>query len=293
MNEPVIQISKLRKHFGPHEVLRGISLEVPEGSVVGLLGVNGSGKTTLMQCLVGLLRITSGSAKMFGEDPWDLSAETKARLAYVPQQVQCYAWMNVRQMIEYTAAFYSNWDHELCSQLVQQWELDESSRVSTLSTGQQQRLGLVMAMGHQPELLLLDEPAASLDPQGRRELLKTLLENNSDHSRTVLFSTHITSDLERVASHVAILRNGVIDYFGRLDDLKDTVKRLRITGAEALPTTFNIPRALRTDISGRTAVAAVAELDSQLPDQLAAEWNVDVQVEDLNLEEIFLELHHD
>ena len=258
---------------------------------MGLLGTNGSGKTTLIQCLLGLLQITSGSAAIFGEEPWHLSAEAKARLAYVPQVVKFYAWMNVRQMIDYTAAFYPTWDMDLCNRMVEIWELDEKKKVSTLSVGQQQRLGLVISMGHRPELLILDEPAASLDPKGRRELLRTILEQQEGEIKTVLFSTHITSDLERVASHVAILREGVTDYFGRLDDLKDSVKRLRITSATTLPMSFSVPGAIRTEVYGSTAVVAVAEVNDALTTQLESDWNANVTVEDLNLEDIFLELH--
>lgn len=199
MNHPVIQATGLCKEFGDKRVLQGVNLSIPEGSIVGLLGTNGSGKTTLIQCLLGLLRISSGSASVFGDNPWDLSAETKSRLAYVPQVVKFYPWMNVGQMIEYTGAFYPSWDMSLCDELVQTWELDKTQKVSTMSLGQQQRMGLVLAMGHHPELLILDEPAASLDPIGRRELLRTLLDQSETAAKTVLFSTHIRSGTSRFA----------------------------------------------------------------------------------------------
>jgi ABC-2 type transport system ATP-binding protein len=146
-------------------------------------------------------------------------------------------------------------------------------------------------MGHRPDLLVLDEPAASLDPIGRRNLLRSLLDATRDGTHTVLFSTHITSDLERVASHVAILGNGEIDFFGELDELKDSVKRIRVHGAADLPSDFAVPGSLRTEVSGKTAVVAVAAVDEQLLDSIRSRWDVSVDVEDLNLEDIFLELH--
>ncbi len=287
----VIESKALRKSFGRADVLKGVNLSISRGSVVGLLGTNGSGKSTLIQCLLGLLKISSGSAQIFGEDPWDLSPEAKARLGYVPQVVNFYPWMNVRQMIDYTGAHYPEWDTTFCDQMLIDWELKEKEKISTLSTGQQQRLGLILAMGHHPELLILDEPAASLDPKGRRSLLRSLMEQASDKQKTVLFSTHITSDLERVASHVAVLRDGVIDYLGELDELKDSVKRLRIQAASALPRDFSVPMALRTTIDGASAVAAVASVDEGMLEQLMEKWSVRVAIEDLNLEDIFLELH--
>lgn len=287
----VIQSTALRKSFGKTDVLKGVDLSIPRGSIVGLLGTNGSGKSTFIKCLLGLLRISSGSARIFGEDPWDLSPEAKARLGYVPQVVKFYPWMNVRQMIDYTGAHYLDWDTAFCDQMLTDWELKEKDHVRTLSTGQQQRLGLILAMGHHPDLLILDEPAASLDPRGRRSLLRSLMDQAREKQNTALFSTHITSDLERVASHVAILRNGVIDYFGELDELKDSVKRLRIKASSALPENFAVPMALRMTIDGASAVAAVASVDEGTLEQLEEKWSVSVAIEDLNLEDIFLELH--
>lgn len=291
MAPDIIRCAQLQKSFGKTEVLRGVDLVVPEGSVVGLLGTNGAGKSTLIKCLLGLLRITAGTATVLGEDPWDLSAATKARLGYAPQAVKVYPWMKVRQVIDYTGAFYPQWDPQWCEELLRKWELDGSAWVRNLSGGELQRLGLILAMGHRPDLLVLDEPAASLDPIGRRNLLRSLLDATRDGTHTVLFSTHITSDLERVASHVAILGNGVIDFFGELDELKDSVKRIRVHSAADLPSNFTVPGSLRTEIAGRTAVVAVAAVDDQLLDRLRSRWDVSVDVEDLNLEDIFLELH--
>ncbi len=131
----VIQSTGLCKKFGTTEVLKGVDLAIPRGSIVGLLGTNGSGKSTFIKCLLGLLKISFGSAQVFGEDPWDLSAAAKARLGYVPQVVHFYPWMNVRQMIEYTGAHYPEWDAASCDQMLVDWELKEHEKVSSLSTG--------------------------------------------------------------------------------------------------------------------------------------------------------------
>ena len=223
MNSPVITCRDVTKNFGETEVLKGINLEIPHGSIVGLLGTNGSGKSTLIKCLLGLLGISSGAATVCGEDPWDLSPETKNQLGYVPQLIKLYPWMRVSQVIAYTGVFYDDWDAEHCKTLMKQWELDGSKWIKTLSGGQLQRLAIILALGHKPSLLILDEPAASLDPVGRRSFLKSLLEGNAEGEQTVLFSTHITSDLERVASHVAFLEDGRVEFFGELEELKDRV----------------------------------------------------------------------
>lgn len=223
MNLPVITCSRVTKRFDTTEVLKGIDLDVPHGSIVGLLGTNGAGKSTLIKSLLGLLKIDSGTASVYGEDPWDLSGATKNRLGYVPQVIKLYPWMRVSQVIDYTGAFYDGWDAAHCESLMELWELDGAKWIKTLSGGQLQRLAIILALGHKPSLLILDEPAASLDPVGRRSFLKSLLEMNAEAEQTVLFSTHITSDLERVASHVAFLDDGRVDFFGELEELKDRV----------------------------------------------------------------------
>lgn len=289
---PVIQARHLAKSFGTRRVLQDVNLDIPQGAIVGLLGTNGSGKSTLLKCLLGLLELAEGTAAIFGDPAWDLSSRTKARLGYVPQEIRLYPWMRVRQMIAYTAAFYPQWDYSLTDRLLQEWHLPAGDRIGPLSQGQLQKLALILALGHRPELLIFDEPVASLDPMARRDFLKSLLEITQDERHTVLFSTHITSDLERVASHVAVLRHGQIEFFDELDAMKDKVKRLRISAAENLPPQFSVPGALRTEIEGRKALVAVNGLLPETVDRLKSTWDADVSVEDLNLEDIFLELHH-
>lgn len=290
---PVIEITGLRKRFDKAEILRGVDFAVPRGSVVGLLGKNGSGKSTLIKCLLGLLRPSEGQIQIFGENPWNLRAEAKSRLGYAAQEPSLYPWMRVKQILEYTSAFYSNWDHKTALSLAVRWELPLDERVGPMSLGQQQKLSLVLALGHHPELLVLDEPVASLDPSARREFLARILDIASSSDRTVLFSTHITSDLERVADRVAILQDGRISYHDELDHLKENVKRLRIRAARHLPSSFSVAGALRCEVSDRNALVAVAQVDDELIAELASVWDAEVTVEDLSLEDIFLEMHHD
>jgi ABC-2 type transport system ATP-binding protein len=291
MNEPVIQIEALGKKFGHRSVLNHVDLAIARGTVVGLLGTNGSGKSTLIKCMLGLLRRSMGSSRVFGDDSWSLSAATKARLGYVPQDVRLYPWMTAHQVIDYTAAFYPQWDHKLTNDLVHRWHVPVNQRIGPFSPGELQKLGLILALGHRPELLVLDEPVASLDPAARRDFLKSLLEVTQDLHHTVLFSTHITSDLERVASHVALLREGRISLFEELDSVKDRFKRLRIRATHDLPGTFQVAGALRTEVVGSTALVSTTEASAAMVDELRTRWQAEVSVEDLNLEDIFLELN--
>ncbi|WP_010583474.1 ABC transporter ATP-binding protein [Schlesneria paludicola] len=288
---PPIVCEGLRKRFGHHEVLSGVDLTIPAGAVVGLVGTNGAGKSTLINCLLGLLKPTGGNARIWGEDPWFLSARAKSNLGYVPQTVQLQPWMRVEQLLDFTAAFYEHWDHRWTETLLTRLDLPREQRVGPLSVGQQQKLALALALGHRPSLLILDEPVASLDPIARRELLATLMELALDNRHTVLFSTHITSDLERIATHVAVLREGKIVLFDELDSVKDRVKRLRLTASSPFPERLMIRAAIRTQVDGCHALATVTDLSDDLLAELRQKFNATISVEDLNLEDIFVELH--
>ncbi|MBY0589551.1 ABC transporter ATP-binding protein [bacterium] len=289
----MIQTNQLTKGYGQTAVLNGVDLIVPKGAVVGLMGKNGSGKTTLIKCLLGLLRIEHGTASILGCDPWNLSAAAKERIGYVPQVVNLYDWMKVENVIRYTASFYSAWDYAWSDELAKRWHVPLDKRVQTISPGQLQSLALILAIGHRPELLILDEPLASLDPIARRDVLRSLLNLSDDGSRSILFSTHISVDIERIATHVAILQGGKLAHFAELDDLKEHVKRLRVRMSQDIPKSFNVPGALRTQIEGGTALVAIPNVTDGLLENLRDRWHADIDVEDLNLDEIFLELNGD
>ena len=161
---------------------------------------------------------------MFGEEAWDLSAQSKAKLGFVPQQVKLFPWMKAWHVAVYVGAFYDTWDRELVESLFDRWKLRRDAGVATLSGGEAQKLGLIVALGHRPELLILDEPAAAMDPVARHEFLRTILEPVSEN-QTVLFSTHILSDLEHVATHVAFLDEGRIVLWDQLDELQNRMNK--------------------------------------------------------------------
>jgi ABC-2 type transport system ATP-binding protein len=287
----MLELRGVSKSFGHKPVLKEVDLTLPAGSVLGLVGKNGAGKTTLIKCALGLQRPQLGSVQILGEPAWELSAAGKKRLGYVPQEINLSPWMKVRQITAYVGAFYPKWNKALVDRLLGEWELNPAARVGPLSPGELQKLAIILALGHEPDLLVLDEPAASLDPLARRQFLETVLDMVGE--RTVLFSTHITSDLERVADRVAILKDGRIVYSGELDALKDNVKRLSIQAAAPLPNgSFGVPGMLHAKVTGNEAVVSVQDFTADLPERIAQQWSASVAVQDLNLEDIFLELHH-
>lgn len=291
----IIELHNLHKHFNPEPALNGVNFSLKQGSVMGLLGINGAGKTTLMRCALGLLKPSLGEAKIYGETAWDMSPQIKMKLGYVAQTLDYLRWMTAEQLLQFTSTFYPKWDSQYVNHLLQRWNLTGSKKISAMSEGQKQRLGIVQAMGHHPELLILDEPAAALDPQARREFISQLIELNIEEGKTILFSTHIVSDVERIAAEVAILKSGTIHFQGELDTLKETFFRVNIRSSESLPETLDIHGLHSFENYGKNASAIVYQpeeqflkLKTQLQNQLK---NSEIDKVSLNLEEIFLEIN--
>lgn len=297
---PAIEVVGLTKRYGRRAVLAGVDWAVPAGSVVGVLGRNGAGKTTLLKCALGLVRPDAGRVTVLGEPAWDLSAGAKARTGYVPQEAAgLYPWMRVRDLVAYVAAFYPRWDGGRVGRLMDEWDVDAAARVGRLSVGTRQRLAIILALAHEPDLLVLDEPAAALDPAGRRDFLAAVLAlaagGGPRGPRTVVFSTHITSDLERAADRVTVLRDGAIAYDGELDVLKESVKRLHVAAAGPLPaelTDLGVAGVMRARVEGADAVVTIRGDPAAAADAVRRRYAAAVRVEDLSLEDIFLEMQH-
>jgi len=227
MTTAIIEVSSIVKRFDTRAVIDQLDWSISPGQVVGLLGRNGAGKSTLLECLLGLREIDSGTVTIFGEDVANLSEAARARIGYVPQKSDLFEWLTPRQMLAYFKALYPRWNDAKVEALMARWGFDElmcSKPISKLSGGEKQRLSIIRALAHDPDLLILDEPVAALDPVGRRDFLRELIDGVIERDTTVVFSTHILSDLERVALDVAFLKNGKIALQGPLDDLLENAK---------------------------------------------------------------------
>ena len=235
MNEPVIQVEALSRKFREKLALDGVSLDVPRGCVYGLVGENGAGKTTLIKHLLGLLRASSGTVSVFGLDPVEKPEEVLGRIGYLSEDRDLPGWMRVDELIRYTRAFYPQWDPKHAEELRQLFELDPRAKLRTLSRGQLAKAGLLAALAHRPELLLLDEPSSGLDPVVRRDILGAIIRTVADEGRTVLFSSHLLDEVERVADRVAMVHRGKVVLDAAMDDIKATHQQVvvRQRGEEA------------------------------------------------------------
>jgi len=227
--QPLIQLDKLTKRFGDVRALDEVSLEIGPGRIVGLLGANGSGKSTLLRHIVGLYLPDRGSCRTFGADTATLSPEDLSRLGYVHQEGALIDWMTAGQLIRYVEAYYPTWNRELEAEFIERFELPVKQRVGAMSPGQRQKLSILLAIGFEPELLILDEPAAALDPLARHRFLELLLDIIQNEGRTILISSHILSDVEKVIDHVLILDRGKLLRDCTFDELREEFLRVRLT----------------------------------------------------------------
>ena len=287
----VISLRELGKVIGGKIILSDISIDVEPGSIVGLLGKNGAGKSSLIDVLLGFSPPSSGSSRVFDEDSFHLPAAAKRRIGFVPQQDELLDSLTGAQQLALNAALHPSWDEALIARLVREWGVPLDRRIQVLSGGERQKLATLLALGHRPDLLVLDEPASSLDPVARRQFLRELLQIAESPTRTVVFSTHIVSDLERVAGKVLIIRDGRLAWAGDLDILKESVVRVTLLSREVLPAHLGIDGALSQRSDGRRAQLVLTGWRDERQRELADQWGADVSVERLGLEEIFLELH--
>jgi len=225
MTSPAIGANKLTLTRENTTILDAISIDIPAGSVVGLVGRNGAGKSSLLRCLAGLVEPDSGSSSLLGCPSLELSDAVRARLGYVAQAPDLFEWMNVYEHLCLVGRAYPTWDEQRCLVLAARFELPLGKAVRELSGGDQQKMAVVLALAHDPDLLLLDEPVSSLDPLARQEFMRAMFGARAEHrERTIIVSSHILTDLERVVSHVAFMRRGALQLFDTWDAMLEYLR---------------------------------------------------------------------
>lgn len=230
--EHIIDVAGLSRSFGKKDALRDVTLTVRAGQVFGLVGENGAGKTTLIRHLLGAYHAKAGSVRVFGVDPVQHPVAVLSQVGYLSEDRDLPLWMKVRELMAYTAAFYPDWDQPYAEELRRRFNLPADTKLKGLSRGEKAKAGLLIALAHRPRLLLLDEPSSGLDAVARTDILGEVIRSVAEEGRTVIFSSHLLDEVERVSDHVAMIHEGVVALDMSMDDLKDSHHRFVVRFTE-------------------------------------------------------------
>lgn len=284
-----IVTNRLTKHYRGRRVVDSLSLRVPACCVYGLLGRNGAGKSTAIKMLMGMVRPDSGSATLLGEDAATLSNETRARIAYLAEGHPLYGWMTIDDAVRFTRAFYDRWNDALVDQILDHFELSRGQKFRRLSRGQQAQVSLALAVAPDPELLVLDDPTLGLDTVVRRDFLESLIQIIQRQGRTILFSSHILGDVERVADRIGIMIGGVLRVDCRTETFRESIRKIVLEFIGSPPDAPSIPGLVSCRQVGNSlelVLVGYEDAQREAVEQLRPQL---IEVLDLNLEDAFIE----
>jgi len=285
---PIVRLRGVSRRFSQIQALDNIDLDIEPGRIIGLLGANGAGKSTLLRCIIGLYLPDQGSCSTFDTDAAKLSPKELARIGYVHQEGELLDWMTVKQLINYVSAYYKTWNHQLQERYIADFDISLKDRVGSLSPGQRQKLSILLAIGFEPELLILDEPASALDPIARGRFLDLLLEIIQDETRTIIISSHILSDVEKVIDHTLIMRKGTILRDCSFDQLREEFLKVTLTSLNGrLPAELPFENIIACQKNDSKATLTLQNTSQEDLEAKAKTINCQLETRPLSLEEIY------
>ncbi|MDT7688631.1 MAG: type transport system ATP-binding protein [Acidobacteriota bacterium] len=286
--EYAIETRNLGRKFGKFEAVKGVDLTVPKGTVFGLLGVNGAGKSTIIKMIMGHLRPTSGEVRILGRALGEDLVEIRKRVAYVSENRYLYEWMTVAESITFTRAFHATWDDRKAADLLKRFSLPPEKKVRQLSRGNRARLCLLLALSFNPELIVLDEPTSGLDPIVRRDFIENIVSEIAEEGKTVLFSSHIVEEVERVADYVGIMDEGELLLVSTIDEIKSSYKRVRYATNGTRPEVTGVVGVMMVENGRHEQVLTVQGFGDETMRQLGERGVKNPEVLPISLEDIFV-----
>jgi ABC-2 type transport system ATP-binding protein len=288
-----VRFDAMTKTYSGATVVDGLSLAIPKGIVYGLIGPNGAGKSTSLKTLMGLVKPSRGSVQLFGRELSELRASrdyerVRQRIGFVPEIHNVYRWMRVSEAIQFVKSFYPHWNDGIAADLMELFELDPKKNIKKLSKGMVAKLSLLLAVSHEPDLLVLDEPTSGLDPMVREEFLHGILRSIGENERTVIFSSHSISDVQRLADRVGVLRKGKLVLDQPVEDVLMQTKRLRAVFPSTAKAGWMPTTTVWQQAGDREWELTVSNFTSDMLDEFKTRNECpNVEVQDLSLEEIF------
>jgi ABC-2 type transport system ATP-binding protein len=289
MSDYVIEIENLVKYYDGRCILDGIDLKIPRGCIYGLLGRNGLGKTTMIRILLGLEPPTRGRTSLLGEDSQDLSAKTRGRIGYVAEGHNLIQNYRVRRLIGICRGLSIHWNDKFFAGIIETFRLPMDRKVKEMSAGMRAQLNLALAMAIEPELLILDDPTLGLDTVARRQFLELAIELIQKQNRTILFSSHILSDVERIADRVGVLAGGRLVVDCELEDLKNRIRKFQILFPEKAPESLFLTDIVSQRVRDREIVLTAANWNDRKRAMLETFGPESCTEVPMTLEDIFIE----
>ncbi len=292
MSEYAIETRRLTKKFGGRVAVDDLNMQIRAGSVLGFLGVNGAGKTTTIRMLMGHLHPTAGDMLTLGRDPRNHDESTRQRVAYVSENMNLPGWMTPRNAVKFNASLYPKWDHRLAEVLLDEFELRGSGGYRHLSKGQKRKVCILIALCQNADLLIMDEPAAGLDVMARRGFLERVLDIACQEQKTVFISSHLLTDLERVADTIALIHDGRLMRQGNLEELKAGARKLHFSVAIARDELAQYFKVIAYEAGMRETMFTVMDFDEGRLRSFCEQKDCaeHVAVHGMNLEDIFVEM---
>ena len=288
MSEAALRFEQVTRRFGRNLALDRMDLVVQPGEVIGLLGRNGAGKTTSLRLANGLLYADSGSIRTLGHDPQQEGVELRARVSLLSEESHLHPWMTVQEITDYTAGLHPHWDSDLADDLTRRLDLEPFATIASLSRGTRAKVALLLALAPRPQVLLLDDPTAGLDPLVRREVLEGILETLPAEGGAVIYASHLIHDVERIADRVVFLERGRVQLDEPLESLKNEVRRVTAVFEDTAPASVTLPGMLDATVDGRMLSIVARGSDEELTAPLRALGAGKIEVAPLPLEEILV-----
>ena len=286
----IIETVELVKDFNGFKALNGLNLSVNEGDIFGILGPNGAGKTTTIKILLGLIAPTGGEARVFGVNPKTSRGKILQKIGYVSENTTLYQNMSVEELLKFTKGFYPSWDDKLEKRYMDLFSLRKKEKISKLSKGMKSQLSLIAAMSFKPELLILDEPTNGLDPILRQEFLQVIINEISQTGTTVFFSSHILSEVERVANNIAIIKSGKVSLLKEMDDIKTNEKVIRVVFQREISEEELVMNGVKEVIKqGKGYLIKVGDNFEDVYRTILAKPHFALEIIERNLEDVFME----
>ena len=288
MSDPVMVFDSVTRRFGRKLAVDRLSLRVEPGTVLGLIGRNGAGKTTCLRLAHGELFADEGSIRVLGLDPRTNGRAVRTRVSLLTEESSLYPWMTVAEILRLGAGLHPRWDRDEERRLVRSLELEPEEKIGTLSRGTRAKVALVLAVACRPELLLLDDPTAGLDPLVRREVLEGVLEAVPAEGGAVVYASHLVHDVERVADRVAVMDAGRVELQGALEELKQRIRKAVAVFDDEPPRKVTVPGAIDARVDGRVVTVVAESVNGGLAASLEQLGASRVEIEPLSLEEILV-----